>query len=85
MISDSIIVAIITGLISFAGVVVSNYYNTRHNNVEQAKRDQQIEDKIQTLTDRVDEHNGMSDRIANIEKSIVRIETKLEDKNVKNI
>lgn len=80
MISDSIIVAIITGLISFAGVVVSNHYNTKRNNVEQAKRDQQIEDKIQTLTDRVDEHNGMNDRIANIEKSIVRIETKLEEK-----
>lgn len=80
MISDNVIVAIITGLLSFAGVVVTNYVSNKKNSIEQAKRDQKIEDKIQLLTNRVDAHNGMLDRIANIEKSIVRIDTKLEEK-----
>lgn len=80
MISESIIVAIITGLLSFSGVVVTNYTANRKNNIEQAKRDQQLEDKIQNLTNRVDAHNGMLDKITNIEKSIVRIDTKLEGK-----
>ena len=80
MISDNVIVAIITGLLSFAGVVVTNYVSNKKNSIEQAKRDQKIEDKIQILTNRVDAHNGMLDRIANIEKSIVRIDTKLEGK-----
>lgn len=79
MISDNIIVALITGLLSFAGVVISNYFSNKRNSIESAKRDQQIEDKIQNLTDRVDKHNGMVDKIGNIEKSIVRIETKLEE------
>lgn len=78
MISDNVIVAIITGLLSFAGVVVTNYVSNKKNSIEQAKRDQKIEDKIQILTNRVDAHNGMLDRIDNIEKSIVRIDTKLE-------
>lgn len=78
MISDNVIVAIITGLLSFAGVVITNYVSNKKNSIEQAKRDQKIEDKIQNLTNRVDAHNGMLDRIANIEKSIVRIDTKLE-------
>ena len=78
--TDNIIVALITGLFAFAGVLVSNYSTNRKNRVEQAIRDAKIEDKIQDLSDRVDAHNGMLDRITSIEKAIVRIDTKLEDK-----
>lgn len=80
MITENIIVAVITGLFAFAGVVVSNYTANRKNTIEQAKRDTRLEDKIQELSDRVDAHNGMQDRIASIEKAIVRIDTKLEGK-----
>lgn len=80
MITENIVVAIITGIFATIGVIVSNVASNRKNSVEQAKRDQKIEDKIQELTDRVDAHNGMLDRITNIEKSIVRIDTKLEGK-----
>lgn len=80
MITENIIVAIITGAFAFAGVVISNKASNRKNAIEQAKRDTKLEDKIQALTDRVDAHNGMIDRISNIEKSIVKIETKLEGK-----
>lgn len=80
MITENIIVAIITGIFATIGVVVSNHAFNKKNGIEQAKRDQQIEDKISELSKRVDAHNGMLDRIANIEKSIVRIDTKLEEK-----
>lgn len=80
MITENIIIAIITGGLAFAGVVVSNNASNKKNSIEQAKRDQKIEDKIQALSDRVDAHNGLSDRIENIEKHIVRIDTKLEGK-----
>lgn len=80
MITENIVVAIITGIFATIGVIVSNVASNRKNSVEQAKRDQKLEDKIQELTDRVDAHNGMLDRITNIEKSIVRIDTKLEGK-----
>ena len=77
---NNIIIAIITGLFATVGVIISNYASNKKNSIEQAKRDQKLEDKIQDLSDRVDAHNGMLDRIANIEKSIVRIDTKLEGK-----
>lgn len=80
MITENIIVAIVTGAFAFAGVVISNRASNRKNAVEQAKRDTKLEDKIQALTDRVDAHNGMIDRITSIEKSIIKIETKLEGK-----
>lgn len=77
---DNIIVAIITGLFATAGVIISNHASNKKNSIEQAKRDQKLEDRIQDLSNRVDAHNGMLDRIVNIEKSIVRIDTKLEGK-----
>lgn len=80
MITENIIVAVVTGLFAFAGVALSNYTAYRKNTIEQAKRDTRLEDKIQELSDRVDAHNGMQDRIASIEKAIVRIDTKLEGK-----
>jgi hypothetical protein len=78
--TENIIVAVITGIFAFAGVALSNYTANRRNSIEQARRDTKLEDKIQELTDRVDAHNGMQDRIASIEKAIVRIDTKLEGK-----
>ena len=78
--TENIIVAVITGLFAFAGVALSNYTSNRKNTMEQVRRDAKLEDKIQQLSDRVDAHNGMLDRIASIEKAIVRIDTKLEDK-----
>lgn len=80
MITENIIVAVITGLFAFAGVALSNYTANRKNTIEQTERDTRLEDKIQELSDRVDAHNGMQDRIASIEKAIVRIDTKLEGK-----
>lgn len=80
MMTENIIVAVITGLFAFAGVALSNYTANRKNTIEQVRRDAKIEDKIQELSDRVDAHNGMLDRISSIEKAIVRIDTKLEGK-----
>jgi uncharacterized protein YlxW (UPF0749 family) len=80
MITETIIVALITSAFTFAGVLVANWSNRKKTDVDQAQRDQRIQDKITELTKKVEEHNGMLDRVANIEKSIVRIETKLEEK-----
>ena len=80
MMTENIIVAVITGIFAFAGVALSNYTANRKNSIEQVKRDTKLEDKIQELSDRVNAHNGMADRIASIEKAIVRIDTKMEGK-----
>lgn len=78
--SDVIIVAIITGSVTLAVNLLSNWSARKKDAVSNAVRDQKIEDSIQELAKRVDAHNGMADKITSIEKSIVRIETKLESK-----
>lgn len=78
--SDAIIVAIITGFVTLVANLLANYSARKKDAIANATRDQKIEDKLQALSDRVDAHNGMLDKITNIEKSIVRIETKMEGK-----
>ena len=80
---DSIVIALITGGVTLTGNLLANWSARKRDAVENAVRDQKIEDSIKELSKRVDSHNGMSDRIANIEKAIVRIDTKIEEAHKK--
>lgn len=75
---DSIVVALITGGVTLSVNLLANWSARKKDAIANAVRDQKIEDSITELTKRVDAHNGMLDKITNIEKSIVKIETKLE-------
>lgn len=76
--SDAIITAIITGTVTVGVNLLSNWSARKKQAVEQAKRDQKLDDQIATMNQKLDEHNKYSDKIANIEKAIVRIDTKME-------
>ena len=76
--SDSIVVALITGGVTLTVNLLANWTARKKDAVENAVRDQKIEDSINELSKRVDAHNGVMDKIGNIEKSIVRIETTME-------
>lgn len=78
-IDNSIIVAIITGAFATVGVMITNTASNKKNSIDQAIRDTRIEDQIKELSARVDAHNGLADKINNIEKAIVKINTKLGD------
>lgn len=80
---DSIVVALIAGGVTLSGNLLANWTARKRDAMENAVRDQKIEDSIKELSKRVDAHNGMTDRIANIEKAIVRIDTKMEGLNKK--
>lgn len=75
---NSIVVALITGGVTLTVNLLANYTARKKDAVENAVRDQKIEDSINELSKRVDAHNGVMDKIANIEKSIVKIETTIE-------
>lgn len=76
---DSVVVALIAGGVSLTGNLIANWTARKKDAMDNAVRDQKIEDSIKDLSKRVDAHNGMSDKIANIEKAIVRIDTKMEN------
>ena len=76
--SDTIIGGIISGAVALVVCLITNWSQRKKDAVAQAKRDQKIDDSINELSKRVDAHNSLSDKIINMEKSIVRIETKIE-------
>ena len=76
--SDAIIVALITGTITLSGNLLANWSQGKKAAIELAKREQKLDDQIATMNRKLDEHNRFSDKIGNIEKAIVRIDTKLE-------
>lgn len=78
MITENIIVAVVTGIFATIGVVVSNVASNRKNSVEQAKRDQKLEDKIQSLSNRVDIHNGYAEKFAESTNSINLLQKDIE-------
>ena len=76
--SDTIIGALVSGGVALVVCLITNWSQRKKEAVAQAKRDQKIDDSINELSKRVDAHNSLSDKIINMEKSIVRIETKIE-------
>lgn len=76
--SDEVTVALITGGITLTVNLLANWTARKRDAVANAVRDQKLEDSLNELSKRVDAHNGLSDKIANIEKAIVRIDTKME-------
>lgn len=79
--SDTVIVAIITGGVTLTVNLFANWSARKKEAVERAMRDQKLDDQIATMNRKLDEHNRYSDKIGNIEKAIVRIDTKLEGIN----
>ena len=76
--SDTIIGALVSGGVALVVCLITNWSQRKKEAVAQAKRDQKIDDSINELSKRVDAHNQLGDKIANIEKAIVRIDTKME-------
>jgi len=77
--SDAIVVAIISGGLSLAGVVISNFTTARKtaNNIQTS---QAVTDtKIEELTREVREHNGFARRMPVVEEQIKVINHRLAD------
>lgn len=66
--TESIIVAIITGVLTLVGVLASN-----------SKKDGVMEERINELTREVREHNGFAKRMPVVEEQIKVINHRLED------
>lgn len=79
MISESVAVALITGASAVISNIVISRKKSRQDAVDNALREQRQTIRLERLEQKVDEHNGYAKRFGEIEKSIVRIETKIGD------
>lgn len=66
--TESIIVAIITGVLTLVGVILSN-----------SKKDGVMEERINELTREVREHNNFAKRMPVVEEQIKAINHRLDD------
>ena len=78
--SDTVLVALITGGVTLTVNLLANWSARKKDAIERAVSEQEIKDKLDVLEKKVDEHNGYAKRFGEIEKAIVRIDTKLEAK-----
>lgn len=78
--SDTVLVAIITGGVTLTVNLLANWSARKKDAIERAVSEQEIKDKLDVLEKKVDIHNGYAKRFGEIEKAIVRIDTKLETK-----
>ena len=76
--SDTAIVTLICGFLTFAGTVLTVYSGLKKNAIENAVRDQKLEDSIDSLSRRVDEHNGIMDKVTEMSADMKSMRTDLE-------
>lgn len=80
--AESIAVAVITGVLAVFGTWVGNVSvsrkKTREDAIREARRDQELKDKLDRLEKKVDEHNGWGEKFGEIKKDIAVIKTEIE-------
>lgn len=79
---ENIAVALVTGALAVLGTYVGNVTisrkKTREDAIREARRDQELKDKLDRLDKKVDEHNGYAKRFEEIGKDIAVIKTEIE-------
>lgn len=78
---ENIAVALITGVLAVLGTYVGNVTisrkKTREEAIREAKRDQELTDRLDRLEKKVDEHNSYAKRFEEIGKDIAVVKTEI--------
>ena len=77
--SNEIIVAIITGLFTFAGVVVTNIVSNKKVQYQLHEQQKITDVKLEQLTEEVKKHNNFAERVPVIEEQIKVINHRIDD------
>lgn len=81
MITEGIIIALITGLCAVFGQYLIARKNRLNDAAERAKLDERTDRRLQILEKKLDEHNSYADKINEIKIDIAEI--KIDMKNLK--
>lgn len=79
-----IVAPIITGIFAIIGQYIISNKKAKEQEIKDAVRDQRIDDRLARIEEnqtrqekKLDEHNGYAKRFEEIEKAIIKIETKI--------
>lgn len=76
--TESVIIAIITGGVTLAGNLLSNHSIRKKEAIERAVRDQKFDDRLDRLEKKVDEHNNFGKKFGEATSAIVAIQKDIE-------
>lgn len=76
--TEAIIVAIITGLFAIIGQYMVARSQNKQRDITEAKREQQLLDRLDRLEEKVNLHNNVIERTYELEKKVAVIEQKVE-------
>lgn len=74
-----IVAPLITGVFAVIGQYIITNKKSKEQEIKDAVRDQKTDDRLERIEDKLDEHNGYAKRFEEIEKAIVKIETKISE------
>lgn len=75
--SDAVIVALVTAGATVVAQLVIAHSNRGRDDVQRARRDQRLDDRLDDIERKLDEHNGYAERFERIEKDLAKISTEL--------
>ena len=81
--SESIVVALITGGLAFLGVLITNFNSNRKMQSEMEKKQAVTDEKIEELTREVRKHNNFAERMPVVEEQIKVINHRVKDLETK--
>lgn len=76
--SDAIIVALITGGLSLGGNLIASHSANKKRAVEEAVREQKLDDRLDRLEQKVEEHNSFGKKFGEASSAIVAIQKDIE-------
>lgn len=76
--SDAVLVAIITGLCAVLGQWLISRQQNEKRKTDEAVRDARLEDRLQRVEEKLDEHNGYAKRFETIQIDIAVIKNELK-------
>lgn len=84
MVSEAVIVALITGVLSLAGVYISNRRSASEIDAKLERQQAVMEERISALTREVREHNEFARRVPVLEEKISVANHRIEDLERRN-
>lgn len=76
--SDAVIVAIITGICAVIGQWLISHQQTTKRKIDDAVRDAKIDDRLQGIEKRLDEHNNYAAKFTEIQTDIAVIKNDIK-------
>lgn len=75
---EAVVVAIITAVGAVLGQLIISSATKRKQAIEEAKREQRLNDRLETIEQKLDDHNGYAEKFLSVTMDIAVIKTEIK-------